>query len=115
MGSNQVRTLVDLPKGVKRIRCKWVYKRMSEAGGEVTTFKAKHMAKRYTQRLGIDSEETYSPVAIAKSIRILHAIAAWYDYEIWQMDVKTTFFNGFVEEEICMDRTRGFHVCRRRA
>ncbi|KAL0449556.1 UNVERIFIED_CONTAM: hypothetical protein Slati_1512000 [Sesamum latifolium] len=47
---------------------------------------------------------------MAKSIRILLAIAAWYDYEIWQMDVKTVFVNGYVEEEIFMDQPEGFTV-----
>ncbi|KAL0430737.1 UNVERIFIED_CONTAM: Retrovirus-related Pol polyprotein from transposon TNT 1-94 [Sesamum radiatum] len=69
---------------------------------------ARLVAKGYTQRPGIDFEETYSPVAMAKSIQILLAIAAWYDYEIWQMDVKTAFLNGFVEEEIFMDQPEGF-------
>ncbi|KAL0401890.1 UNVERIFIED_CONTAM: hypothetical protein Slati_4218900 [Sesamum latifolium] len=72
IGSNQVWTLVDLPKGVGPVGCKWVYKPM------------------------------------AKSIRILLAIAAWYDYEIWHMDVKMAFLNGFVEEEIYMDQSRVF-------
>ncbi|KAL0437852.1 UNVERIFIED_CONTAM: Retrovirus-related Pol polyprotein from transposon TNT 1-94 [Sesamum radiatum] len=66
------------------------------------------VAKGYTQIPGVDFEETYSPVAMAKSIRIMLAIAAWYDYEIWQMDVKTAFLNGFVEEEIYMDQPEGF-------
>ncbi|KAL0434840.1 UNVERIFIED_CONTAM: Retrovirus-related Pol polyprotein from transposon RE2 [Sesamum radiatum] len=66
------------------------------------------LAKGYTQRHGVYFEETYSPVAMAKSIRILLAIAAWYDYEIWQMDVKTAFLNDFVEEEIFMDQPEGF-------
>ncbi|KAL0409637.1 UNVERIFIED_CONTAM: Retrovirus-related Pol polyprotein from transposon TNT 1-94 [Sesamum radiatum] len=56
----------------------------------------------------VEFEETYSPVAMTKSIHILLAIAAWYDYEIWQMDVKTAFLNGFVEEEIFMDQSEGF-------
>ncbi|KAL0434201.1 UNVERIFIED_CONTAM: hypothetical protein Slati_2754400 [Sesamum latifolium] len=56
----------------------------------------------------VDFEETYLPVAMAKSIRILLDIAAWYDYEIWQMDMKTAFLNGFVEEEIFMDQPEGF-------
>ncbi|KAL0401974.1 UNVERIFIED_CONTAM: hypothetical protein Slati_4227300, partial [Sesamum latifolium] len=64
--------------------------------------------KGYTQQPGVDFEETYSPVAMAKSIRILLAIAAWYDYEIWQMDMKTTFLNGFFEKEIFMDQSEGF-------
>ncbi|KAL0405798.1 UNVERIFIED_CONTAM: Retrovirus-related Pol polyprotein from transposon RE2 [Sesamum latifolium] len=96
MGSNQVWTLVDPPKGARPVGCKWVYKRKLGADGEVTAFKARLVAKGYTQRPGVDFEETYS--LVAKSIRILLAIAAWYDYEIWQMDVKTAFLNGFIEE-----------------
>ncbi|KAL0411115.1 UNVERIFIED_CONTAM: Retrovirus-related Pol polyprotein from transposon RE2 [Sesamum latifolium] len=108
MGSNQVWTLVDPPKGVRPVGCKWVYKRKLGADGEVTAFKARLVAKGYTQRPGVDFEETYSPVAMAKSIRILLAIAAWYDYEIWQMDMKMTFLNDFIEEEIFMDQPEGF-------
>ncbi|KAL0439390.1 UNVERIFIED_CONTAM: Retrovirus-related Pol polyprotein from transposon RE2 [Sesamum latifolium] len=77
MDSNQVWTLVDPPKGVKPVGCKWVYKRKLGADREVTAFKAKLVAKGYTQRPGIDYEDTYSLVAMAKSIRILLAIAAW--------------------------------------
>ncbi|KAL0444284.1 UNVERIFIED_CONTAM: Retrovirus-related Pol polyprotein from transposon TNT 1-94 [Sesamum latifolium] len=108
MGSNQIWTLVDPPNGVRPVGCKWVYKCKLGANREVTAFKARLVAKGYTQRPGVDFEETYSPVAMAKSIRILLAIAAWYDYEIWQMDVKTAFLNGFVEEEIFMDQPEGF-------
>ncbi|KAL0294991.1 UNVERIFIED_CONTAM: Retrovirus-related Pol polyprotein from transposon RE2 [Sesamum radiatum] len=82
MGSNEVWTLVDPPKGVRPVGCKWVYKRKLGANGEVTAFKSRLVAKGYTQRPGVDFEETYSPVAMAKSIGILLAIAAWYDYEI---------------------------------
>ncbi|KAL0386324.1 UNVERIFIED_CONTAM: Retrovirus-related Pol polyprotein from transposon RE2, partial [Sesamum radiatum] len=83
MGSNQVWTLVDPPKGARPVGCKWVYKGKLGADGEVTAFKAMLVAKGYTQRPGVDFEETYSPVAITKSIRILLVIAPWYDYEIW--------------------------------
>ncbi|KAL0451444.1 UNVERIFIED_CONTAM: Retrovirus-related Pol polyprotein from transposon RE2 [Sesamum latifolium] len=107
MGSNQVWTL-DPPKGVRPVGYKWVYKRKLGADGEVTAFKARLVAKGYTQRPGVDFEEAYSPVAMTKFIRILLAIAAWYDYEIWQMDVKTAFLNGFIEEEIFMDQPEGF-------
>ncbi|KAL0373983.1 UNVERIFIED_CONTAM: Retrovirus-related Pol polyprotein from transposon RE1 [Sesamum radiatum] len=69
---------------------------------------ARLVARGYTQRPGVDFEETYSLVAMAKSIRILLAVASWYDYEIWQMDVKTSFLNGFVKEEIFMDQSEGF-------
>ncbi|KAL2237863.1 UNVERIFIED_CONTAM: Retrovirus-related Pol polyprotein from transposon RE2 [Sesamum indicum] len=82
MGSNQVSTLVDPSQGIKPVGCKWVYKRKLGANGEVTAFKAKLVAKGYTQGPGVDFEETYSPMAMTKSIQILIAIAAWYDYEI---------------------------------
>ncbi|KAL0309159.1 UNVERIFIED_CONTAM: Retrovirus-related Pol polyprotein from transposon TNT 1-94 [Sesamum radiatum] len=108
MSSNKVWTLVDLPKGFKSIRCKWVYKRNLGADVEVITFKARLVAKGYTQRPGVDFEETYSPIAMTKSIRILLAISTYYDYEIWQIDVKMTFLNGFIEEEIYMDQPVGF-------
>ena len=66
------------------------------------------MAKGYTQREGIDYEETLFPVAMFKSIRILLSIAANLDYEIWQMDVKTAFLNGNLEENIYMVQPKGF-------
>ncbi|KAL0451349.1 UNVERIFIED_CONTAM: Retrovirus-related Pol polyprotein from transposon TNT 1-94 [Sesamum latifolium] len=108
----QVWTLVDPPKGVRPIGCKWVYKCKLGADGEVTAFKARLVAKGYTQRPQVDFEETYSPVAMAKSIRILLVIAAWYDYKIWQMDVTTTFLNSFIEKEIYMDQPEGFTAVR---
>ena len=64
----------------------------------------------YTQREGVDYEETFSPVAMLKSIRILLSIAAALDYEIWQMDVKTAFLNGKLDEVIYMDQPEGFKV-----
>ena len=66
------------------------------------------MAKWYTQKEGIDYEETFSPVAMLKSIRILLSIVVYYDYEIWQMDVKTAFINSNLEEEIYMIQPEGF-------
>ncbi|KAL0352612.1 UNVERIFIED_CONTAM: Retrovirus-related Pol polyprotein from transposon TNT 1-94 [Sesamum calycinum] len=72
MISNQVWMLVDRPKGVRPVGCKWVYKHKIGADGEVTTFKAKLVAKGYTQRLGVDFEKTFLPVGMAKFIRIMH-------------------------------------------
>ena len=60
------------------------------------------MAKGYRQRQGTDYDETFSAVVMIKSIRILLSIDAHYDYEIWQMDVKTAFLNGNLEEEVYM-------------
>ena len=108
MYSNKVWTLVDPPEGIVPIGCKWIYKRKIGADGKVSTFKARLVAKGYTQKQGVDYEETFSPVAMLKSIRILLAISAYYDYEIWQMDVKTAFLNGNIEEEIYMAQPEGF-------
>ncbi|GJU89162.1 retrotransposon protein, putative, ty1-copia subclass [Tanacetum coccineum] len=65
-------------------------------------------AKGFTQTYGVDYEETFSPVADIRAIRILIAIAAFYDYEIWQMDVKTAFLNGYLDEDIYMVQPEGF-------
>ena len=64
--------------------------------------------KGYHQRQGVDYDETFSPIAMIKSIRILLAIAAHYDYEVWQMDVKTAFLNGNLEEEVYMIQLEGY-------
>ena len=84
----RVWTLVDPLEGIVPVGCKWIY---NGVNGEMTTYKARLGAKGYTQRPGVDFEETFSPVAMPKSITIMLAIAAYYDYEIWQIDVKTAF------------------------
>ena len=76
--------------------------------GQVETYKARLVAKGFRQKQGINYEETFSPVVMLKSIRIMLAIAAYHDYEIWQMDVKTAFLNGFLEEEVYMSQPEGF-------
>ena len=108
MYSNQVWDHVKAPKGIKPIGCKWVYKRKRGIDGKVETFKPRLVVKGYTQKEGIDYEETFSPIAMLKSIRILLSIAAHYDYEIWKMDVKTAFLNGNLDKEIYMMQPKGF-------
>ena len=102
MYSNSVWSLVEAPKWVKPIGCKLIYKRKRRPDGKVETFIARLVAKAYTQKEGIDYEETFSLVAMLKSIQIFLAVAASLDYEIWHMDVKTTFLNGSLEEDIYM-------------
>ena len=108
MDSNQVQDLVEAPANIKPISCKWVYKRKRGSDGKVETFKARLVAKGYTKREGINYAETFSPVAMLKSIRILLSIAACLDFEIWQMDVKTAFLNGNLEEDIYILQPKGF-------
>ncbi|GJR01645.1 retrotransposon protein, putative, ty1-copia subclass [Tanacetum coccineum] len=76
--------------------------------GVVHTYKARLVAKGFTQTYKVDYEETFSPVADIRAIRILIAIAAFYDYEIWQMDVKTAFLNGHLFEEVYTMQPEGF-------
>ena len=110
MYSNSVWELIDLPESVRPIGCKWIYKKKRGVDGKVETFKARPVAKGYTQKVGVDYEETFSPVAMLKSIRILLSIAAALNYEIWQMDVKTAFLNGNLDESIYMMQPEGFIV-----
>ncbi|KAK8979703.1 hypothetical protein V6N11_027738 [Hibiscus sabdariffa] len=102
MSENQVWTLVEPPEGIKPIGCKWVFKKKTDMDGNVQTYKGRLVAKGFRQIHGVDYDETFSPVAMIKSIRILLAVAAFHDYEIWQMDVKTAFLNGKLEEDVYM-------------
>ncbi|GKC02968.1 retrotransposon protein, putative, ty1-copia subclass, partial [Tanacetum coccineum] len=94
MKDNQVWILVKFPPNGQTIGSKWIFKKKTDMDGNVHTFKARLVAKGYTQSYGVDYGETFYPVADIRAIRILLAIATFYDYDIWQMDVKTTFLNG---------------------
>ncbi|GJR40743.1 retrotransposon protein, putative, ty1-copia subclass [Tanacetum coccineum] len=109
MKDNKVWELVDLPPNGKTVGHKWLFKKKTDMNGIVHTYKARLVAKSFTQTPGIDYEETFSPVADIRAIRILIAIAAFYDYEIWQMDVKTAFLNGYLNEEVYMEQPEGFN------
>ncbi|XP_012436626.1 uncharacterized protein LOC105763093 [Gossypium raimondii] len=100
MKSNTMWELVNLPVGIKPIGCKWIYKKKRNAEGKVETHKARLVGKDYTQKEGIDYDETFSPAAMLQSICILLSIFIALDYEIWQMNVKTTFLNGYLDETI---------------
>nr|GEX47904.1 retrotransposon protein, putative, Ty1-copia subclass [Tanacetum cinerariifolium] len=83
----------NLPPGAKVVKSKWIYKKKTDMDGVMYIYKARLVAKGFTQTYGVDYEETFSPVANIRAIRIFIAIAAYYDHEIWQMDVKTAFLN----------------------
>ncbi|KAK8563085.1 hypothetical protein V6N12_011142 [Hibiscus sabdariffa] len=108
MSENQVWTLVEPPEGIKPIGCKWVFKKKTDMDGNVQTYKGRLVAKGFRQIHGVDYDETFSPVAMIKSIQILLAVAAFHDYEIWQMDIKTAFLNGKLEEDVYMTQPEGF-------
>ncbi|GJV07809.1 retrotransposon protein, putative, ty1-copia subclass [Tanacetum coccineum] len=103
-----LRVLRTLPPGCKTVGSRWLFKKKTDMDGIVHVYKARLVAKGYTQLYGVDYEETFSPVADIRAIRILISIAAYYDYEIWQMDVKTAFLNGYLDEDIYMVQPEGF-------
>ena len=82
MHSNQVWTLVDLPEGIVPMGCKQFYKRKIGVDGKIETYKARLVAKDYSQCESIDYQETFSSVAMLKFICTLLAVVAYYDYEI---------------------------------
>uniref|UniRef100_A0A2N9ER04 Integrase catalytic domain-containing protein n=1 Tax=Fagus sylvatica TaxID=28930 RepID=A0A2N9ER04_FAGSY len=110
MDKNNVWELVDLPPGRKTIGNKWVLKVKRKADGSIDRYKARLVAKGYTQREGIDYEDTFSPVVRFASIRLILSIVAKQDLELFQMDVKTAFLNGELDEEIYMAQPAGFEV-----
>lgn len=110
LDNNEVWDLVELPTRINPISNKWVFKRKLNAVGKLEKYKARLVAKGYSQVEGIDFGEIFSPVAKLTSIRFLLSIAAAFDLEVEQMDVKTTFLHGDLEEEIYMKQPEGFVV-----
>lgn len=108
MAQNQVWDLVELPDGYKPIGCKWVYKTKKDSSGNIERYKARLVAKGFTQREGVDYTETFSPVSKKDSLRVILAIVAHFDFELHQMDVKTAFLNGDLEEQVYMKQPEGF-------
>jgi hypothetical protein len=97
---NQVWTLVDPPRDVNVIGTKWVFKNKQGEDGEVVRNKARLVAHGYNQVEGLDFGETFAPVARLQAIRILLAFAASKGFKLYQMDVKSAFLNGVIQEEV---------------
>nr|GFB42002.1 DNA-directed RNA polymerase subunit beta' [Tanacetum cinerariifolium] len=100
--------LVDLPPGCKPLGYKWIFKKNMKADGTVDKYKARLVIKGFRQRGGLDYLDTYLPVTHITSIRMIPAIVALRNLEVHQMDVKTAFLNGDLEEEIYMNQLEGF-------
>ena len=100
--------LAPLPSNRKRVGCKWVFRTKRDANGVITRYKARLVAKGFSQVEGVDFNETFAPVAKFSTIRCLLALGAAMDLEMHQMDVKTAFLNGELEEDVYMDQPPGF-------
>ncbi|GKA05015.1 retrotransposon protein, putative, ty1-copia subclass [Tanacetum coccineum] len=108
MKDNQIWILVELPPNGRTTGSKWLFKKKTDMDGNVHTFKARLVAKGYTQTYGVDYGENFSSVAYIRAIKIILAIAAFYNFEIWKMDVKTAFLNGHPSEDVYMVQLKGF-------
>jgi hypothetical protein len=110
MSSNGVWDLVEILNEAKKVGCKWIYKTKYDSKGKIERFKARLVAKGFTQREGIDYTETFSPISKKDSFRIVMTLIAHYDLELHQMDVKTVFLNGDLQENVYMTQPEGFVV-----
>ncbi|GKC50792.1 putative ribonuclease H-like domain-containing protein [Tanacetum coccineum] len=104
----QVWTLVDLPYGKRAIGTKWVYRNKKDERGIVIRNKARLVAQGYTQEEGIDYDEVFAPVARIEAIRLFLAYASFKDFVVYQMDVKSAFLYGKIEEEVYVCQPPGF-------
>ncbi|GKA66569.1 putative ribonuclease H-like domain-containing protein [Tanacetum coccineum] len=104
----EVWTLVDLPNGKRAIGSKWVFSNKKDERGIVIRNKARLVAQWYTQEEGIDYDEVFAPVARIEAIRLFLAYASFKDFVVYQMDVKSSFLYGKIEEEVYVCQLPGF-------
>ncbi|KAG8485650.1 hypothetical protein CXB51_018843 [Gossypium anomalum] len=107
---NKTWELVPRPTNRKVIGVKWVYRAKQNADGSLNKLKARLVVKGFSQKYGLDYMETFAIVARLDTIRLLIALAAQKQWKIHQLDVKSAFLNGFLEEEIYIDQPQGFVV-----
>ncbi|GJS08580.1 putative ribonuclease H-like domain-containing protein [Tanacetum coccineum] len=100
--------LVDLPNGKRAIGTKWVYRNKKDERGVVVRNKARLVALGYTQEEGIDYDEVFAPVAKIEAIKIVLAFASYMGFIVYQMDVKSAFLYGTIEEEVYVSQPLGF-------
>ncbi|GJZ62783.1 putative ribonuclease H-like domain-containing protein, partial [Tanacetum coccineum] len=102
------KTLVDLPYGKRTIGTKWVYMNKKDKRGIIVRKKARLVAQGYTQEEGIDYDEVFAPVARIEAIRLFLAYASFMNFVVYQMDVKSAFLYGKIEEEVYVCQPPGF-------
>ena len=106
--ANDTWDLVPLPKRRKLVRCKWIYKTKYASNGSVERLKARLVPKGFSQVEGIDYNDTFVPVAKMNSILHVLSLVALHNWEVHQMDVKSAFLHGDLQEEIYMEQPPGY-------
>ena len=107
---NDVWDVVPRPERKSVVTSKWIYKIKHAADGSIEKYKARFVARGFSQKEGIGYEETFTPVARYTSIRAIMALAAKLGWKLHQMDVKTAFLNGVAEEEVYVEQPLGFET-----
>ena len=105
---NNTWEVVELPKGKKPVRCRWIFTFKYKADRSLDRYKARLVAKGYTQTYRVDYHETSSPVAKMNMVQVLISLAANLNWPLKQFDVKNAFLHGHVEEEVYMDFPPGY-------
>ena len=105
---NKTQELVDRPKDRKIIGVKWVFRTKLNANGSINKHKARLVVKGYAQVFGVDYSDTFAPVARLDTIRLVLAMAVQNGWKVFQLDVKSAFLNGILQEEIFVEQLEGF-------
>jgi hypothetical protein len=106
--TNGIWEICDCPVGCKLVGCKWIFKKKLKPDGTIDKYKARLVVKGFTQKEGEDFFDTYSPLTRLTTIHVLVTLVASLGLLIHQMDVKTSFLNGELDEEIYMQQPNGF-------
>ena len=107
---NDTWELVNRSQHKKPIGVKWIYRTKLNADGSINKYKARLVVKGYAQVFGVDFSETFAPVARLDTIRLLLALSAQKGWKVYQLDVKSAFLNGYLQEEIFVEQPMGFQV-----
>ena len=99
---NQTWSLVPRPPGVNIVGCKWIFKLKQHPDGTIDKYKARLVARGFTQQRGVDYQDTFSPVVESSTIRLILALVVSRRWPLRQIDVKNAFLHGFLNEEVYM-------------
>lgn len=105
---NKTWELTILPNGIKPIGVKWIYKTKLNENGQIDKYKARLVAKGYAQQYGVDYTEVFAPVARLDTIRLILALAAQHSWDVFQLDVKSAFLHGELNEEVFVKQPLGY-------